>query len=532
MAIDVKDAAGSTQTLKTTLASSVHTPHHIVEDGGGSITVDASSLPLPTGAATETTLGTRVSETNFDSKVGALTETAPATDTASSGLNGRLQRIAQRLTSLIGLLPSALTGSGNFKVALNESAVAVAVTDNSGSLTVDGAVSVSNFPATQNVADGGGSLTVDGTVAVSSVSGVVDVTPASPAANDYLPVRLTDGTGFVSVGGGTQYDEDAASAGGEKLTLAGAIRQDAPSGTTSADGDYANLKTDNVGRLWVNASGAAVPITDNSGSLTVDNAGTFATQENGAALTALQLLDDVVFTDDAAFTPATSKVAMIGAQLDDTTPDSVDEGDAGALRMSANRNLYVRIRDNAGNERGLNIDAAGALAATVTNATAANLNAAVVGSVAHDGVDAGNPVKVGGIARSSEQTAVANADRVNAAYDLVGKQIVLPYANPENMVSGTASATGTADTAVIAAGGAGVRNYITSIFINNSSATNTFVNLKDGTTIVAVIPAPANSGAVIALPVPLRGTANTAFNFASAAGVTTMNVSAVGYRGV
>src|SRR5205085_9744436 len=38
---------------------------------------------------------------------GALTETAPANDTASSGLNGRLQRIAQRLTSLIAPLPAA-----------------------------------------------------------------------------------------------------------------------------------------------------------------------------------------------------------------------------------------------------------------------------------------------------------------------------------------------------------------------------------------------------------------------------------------
>ena len=33
--------------------------------------------------------------------VGSLTETAPATDTASSALNGRLQRIAQRITSLL-----------------------------------------------------------------------------------------------------------------------------------------------------------------------------------------------------------------------------------------------------------------------------------------------------------------------------------------------------------------------------------------------------------------------------------------------
>lgn len=40
--------------------------------------------------------------------VGAVTETAPGSDTASSGLNGRLQRIAQRLTSIIALLPSVI----------------------------------------------------------------------------------------------------------------------------------------------------------------------------------------------------------------------------------------------------------------------------------------------------------------------------------------------------------------------------------------------------------------------------------------
>lgn len=34
--------------------------------------------------------------------LGATTETAPASDTAASGLNGRLQRVAQRLTTLLG----------------------------------------------------------------------------------------------------------------------------------------------------------------------------------------------------------------------------------------------------------------------------------------------------------------------------------------------------------------------------------------------------------------------------------------------
>jgi hypothetical protein len=40
--------------------------------------------------------------------LGNVTETAPASDTASSGLNGRLQRIAQRISSLISLFPTTL----------------------------------------------------------------------------------------------------------------------------------------------------------------------------------------------------------------------------------------------------------------------------------------------------------------------------------------------------------------------------------------------------------------------------------------
>jgi len=96
----------------------------------------------------------------------------------------------------------------------------------------------------------------------------------------------------------------------------------------------------------------------------VKNSGTFAVQIDGAALTALQLLDNTVLADDAAFTAGSDGVSMAGFVFDDTTPDSVDEGDAGAARMSANRNIYMTIRDAAGNERGLNVDASGAIAIT------------------------------------------------------------------------------------------------------------------------------------------------------------------------
>lgn len=42
-----------------------------------------------------------VTDTALQTLTGAVTETAPASDTASSGLNGRLQRIAQRLSTLL-----------------------------------------------------------------------------------------------------------------------------------------------------------------------------------------------------------------------------------------------------------------------------------------------------------------------------------------------------------------------------------------------------------------------------------------------
>lgn len=50
-----------------------------------------------------------------NTRLGDLTETAPVTDTASSGLNGRLQRVSQRLTSLIGVvaLDSTLQGTNS-----------------------------------------------------------------------------------------------------------------------------------------------------------------------------------------------------------------------------------------------------------------------------------------------------------------------------------------------------------------------------------------------------------------------------------
>lgn len=165
-----------------------------------------------------------------------------------------------------------------------------------------------------------------------------------------------------------------------------------------------------------------------TGSVTTSNGGTFVVQENGAALTALQVIDNVVLVDDAAFTPGTSSVTAIGYMFDDVTPDSVNEGDIGIGRMSANRNQYVTIRDAAGNERGLNIDAAGALAAVITSTSitpgtaASNLGKAE--DAAHTTADVG--VLSLFVRADTAAASGANGDYVTPISDSTGRLWVNP----------------------------------------------------------------------------------------------------------
>ena len=57
--------------------------------------------------------------------------------------------------------------------------------------------------------------------------------------------------------------------------------------------------------------------------------------------TSATLLDDVIFTDDSAFSVATHKVSAIGFLADETATDSVDEGDIGIPRMTLDRKVIT-----------------------------------------------------------------------------------------------------------------------------------------------------------------------------------------------
>jgi hypothetical protein len=175
----------------------------------------------------------------------------------------------------------------------------------------------------------------------------------------------------------------------------------------------------------------------------------------------------------------------------------------------------------------------------VQNYTAAGAAVDPVAQVAHGATDSGEPVKVGGKAYSAEPTPVTNAQRANFITDLVGKQIVLPYANPENFVSGaiTTAMTGTTTTSLLAAPAAGLRNYITTIVVSCAHATvGTDIIIQDGsggTTLMTIPAAAVYGGAVVNLPVPLRQpTTATAIFCANVTTGSSTKVSAVGYKGV
>jgi hypothetical protein len=222
----------------------------------------------------------------------------------------------------------------------------------------------------------------------------------------YQKIKLTaSGTGTTA---DLSHAEDTVHTTGDHGIMSLGVRSDTAASLAGTDGDYTAPIFDSTGRQHVNV-GNTVTV----GSHAVTNAGTFAVQEDGGALTALQVLDNVVIVDDAAYTPGTTSVSMIGFTFDDSAPDSVDEGDAGAARMSANRNIYTTMRDAAGNERGANINASNQLEINI-GAQAADVTIA----------DGGNSITIDGTVTanlSATDNAVLDQIEVNTSYgDSVG----------------------------------------------------------------------------------------------------------------
>lgn len=154
------------------------------------------------------------------------------------------------------------------------------------------------------------------------------------------------------------FAEDAAHTSGDYGMQLLTVRQNTAAALSGADADYQPLITDTNGRLHVIEPSAA------------------------AALTALQLLDNAVYVDGAAWTNDTSSHFLVGGVYQ-TTPQTITDGDTGPLQVNANGILKV-----------IGVDANGdALTPIVDDAafTVATDSVAVMAAVATtDSVDSGD----------------------------------------------------------------------------------------------------------------------------------------------
>jgi hypothetical protein len=124
--------------------------------------------------------------------------------------------------------------------------------------------------------------------------------------------------------------------------------------------------------------------------------------------------------DDAAFTPASDRVVMIGAFADEAATDSVDEGDAGVVRMTLDRKLHVQASVISGGVASGAI-ATGAVASGAVASGAFASGALAEGAIASGAIASGalasGSIAAGAIAAGAtsiaenEDEASANGDR-------------------------------------------------------------------------------------------------------------------------
>lgn len=160
-----------------------------------------------------------------------------------------------------------------------------------------------------------------------------------------------------------------------------------------------------------------------------------------------------------------------------------------------------------------------------TVVTVASAGIGVVGTAAEDAAASGNPVSVGGQARTGlPATTIVNGDAVRLTQSVSGQAIVKNFAARDLDFNVNQTVTTNAQTAIRAAQGASIRQNITAIKFQNTNATATTLTIQDGSTTLDVISVPASMTLPVQFtyPTPLFGTANTALNYT--AGTTGANI--------
>lgn len=406
------------------------------------------------------------------------------------------QTMANSISVAISSNQSAIpvTQSGTW-VSRTQDGAGTAITSTGGALDVN---ILSGASAGTEYTEGAVDASITGTAILWEDAGnvLIPVSSAKP-----LPVSIA---AALAAGTNNIGDVDVATIAAGDNNIGNVDIVTVPADPFGVNADAASATGSISAKLrFIASTGIPITGTVTVGSHAVTNAGTFVTQENGALLTSAQLIDDVVHSGDAVL----SKYAVIGGVLDDTSPVAVTENSAQSLRITALRAAHVNLRNVAGTEIGtsgtpIRTDPTGASSQPVNNSTASSLNAQVVGDVANAAADGGNPVKIGGVGRTTNPTAVTDGQRVNAMFDKLGKQVTVGALRALKGKQKTTITSSTSETTIVTAVASTFLD-VYSIIISNTSSTVVDVTIKDATagSTVTIITVPADDVRGFTLPV-------------------------------
>lgn len=166
----------------------------------------------------------------------------------------------------------------------------------------------------------------------------------------------------------------------------------------------------------------------------------------------------------------------------------------------------------------------------------ATVYATVAGGAAHDAAITGNPTRIAGRALSASYTTVSTGDTADLVMTLDGRVVTLPGAIPENTWNYAGASGGITNTTAVtlkAAAASGIRNYLKTMQILNSSAVASEFSVRDGAGGTVLFRGYAPATMLVAQNIqfdpPLRGTAATLLEVVMATTATATLVNAQGW---
>lgn len=309
--------------------------------------ISAAALPLPSGAATAANQLADGHNVTVDNAIGAAavniqdggnTITVDGTITANAGTNLNtstlaLETTATSIKNAVETLDNAIAGTEMQVDVVSMPTTTVTATN----LDIRDLTHVSD---SVKIGDG------------TDIADVLDLTNANPLA---VAILDGDGTQITSFGGGVQYteaDTDATITGTAILWEDADNTLRAVSATKPLPVEVTDASVAVTGTFWQETQPVSIAAT-----VTVDlganNDVTLATLPDTAAgdlaiisgdttsiQTAVELIDDTVFVDDADWTDNTSKHLLVGGVYQ-SSPHTVTDGDVSPFLIDANGKLAI-----------------------------------------------------------------------------------------------------------------------------------------------------------------------------------------------